>query len=64
MVKKGEYFEYALELEKKLIDYIPLSLVKENELVFGTNIAMIVEIAKKVKDLELRIKKLEEVNDK
>ena len=61
MVKKGEYIDYAISLEEKSIDYNPTLSVKELELVLPTNISMIVEIAKKVNELEERILKLEEV---
>lgn len=61
MVKKGEYFEYAIRLEEKTVDYDPLGQKKDDEFVVSTEVSMIVEIAKKVKELEERIKKLEEV---
>ena len=54
----------AISLEEKSIDYNPTIALKEDEVLLSTELSMIVEIAKKIEDLEERIKKLEEVNTK
>ncbi len=48
MVKKGEYYEFALDLEKKSVDYDPNIILEPDELFLGTNLSMTVEIAKKL----------------
>ena len=60
MVKKGEYLDYAIEMEKKTIDYNPAISLKENEIVAGTELSIILEMAKKIKELELKIEDLQE----
>ena len=59
MVKKGEYFDYAVDLEKRSIDFNPLIKPKEDEIIVGTELSIILEIAKKIKELEDRINELE-----
>lgn len=59
MVKKGEYIDYAIELEKKAIDYSPSIQPKIDEFCFGTEMMIILEMAKKIKNLEARIQALE-----
>ena len=60
MVKKGEYLNYAIELEKKSIDFNPLVKLKDDEIIANTQLSIILEMAKKIEELDERIKKLEE----
>ena len=55
MVKKGEYLEYAIELEKRTRDLNLLIPPKVNEICVNTEMSIILEMAKKVKELEEKI---------
>ena len=59
MVKVGDYYDYALSLSEKMVDYNPLEKLTEDKMCFGTVTCIILECAKKIKDLEERIKVLE-----
>ena len=59
MVKKGEYIDFAIELEKKTID--SYDDIKDNEISVGTEMSIILEIVVKIKELEERLTKLEGV---
>lgn len=50
MVKRGEYIELGVGLDKN----------KKKDDEFSTNVEMIIELCLKVEELEKRIKKLEE----
>lgn len=55
MVKKGEYFDFAVELEKRTVDFNPIIQPKGNEITLSTEMSIVVEMAKKVKELEARL---------
>ena len=51
MAKKiGEYLDYAVSLAEKMVDYNPSISLKEDELCFGTEMSIILEMAKKIKE--------------
>jgi predicted component of type VI protein secretion system len=56
MVKKGEYLEYALKLYEEMEDFDPMDM---NRKTYSTEMAIILECANKIKELENKILELE-----
>ena len=50
MVKKGEYLDFAIELEKRVVDFSPN--MKGDEITANTELSIILEMVVKIKELE------------
>lgn len=62
MVKKGEYFDYAISLFNRMEDFDPLLAEKDQnpEAYYPiTELAILLEAVNKIKELEVRIIELE-----